>query len=305
LALFIRIPFWRLELLSHTENPDVFGDILELVNESELSSIKSVLWGIIDTINDPDSTAKDLIEAIQIDPPLSAKVLKVANSPFFYLQNEVADITRAVILIGTDTVKELALNQTICQIFMEPESVEGYSRSSLWKHSVGVARLAKMILKREFRQTGENLYAAGLLHDMGIIVEDQFFHDKFKQVLTRSKTEKKSLSEGELEVLGYNHAQIGMAVSDDWYLPEELVMTIGYHHDPQGIPESYRRLGLLLHVADYFCQERGLGYGDESFQDQELFRQCLRELGLESSCLDLMFEEVTREIRKMEAQGLL
>jgi HD-like signal output (HDOD) protein len=90
---------------SRTETSNGIEEILELVNESDLSSIKTVLSGIIEIIHDPDSTAKDLTQAIQIDPPLAAKVLKVVNSPYYSLPYEVSDIEQAVILIGFDAVK--------------------------------------------------------------------------------------------------------------------------------------------------------------------------------------------------------
>jgi HD-like signal output (HDOD) protein len=162
-----------------------------------------------------------------------------------------------------------------------------------------------MIAKRELGQRGGNLYAAGLVRDMGIIVEDQFLGDRFQKILAKSKTERKSLSQTEHRILGYNHAQMGMAIADDWHLPKELGMTMGYHHDPDGAPRTDRRLAFLLYVADYVCQDRGIGYGDESFEDEALFRRSLRELKIESRSLDLMFKDVKWEVSKMKAQGLV
>jgi len=280
-------------------------DILMFVNESELSSIKSVVSGVAEIINDPTSTAKDLKELIEIDPPLTAKLLRVVNSPYYALQRKISDITQAVILIGFDALKELALNQKVCEIFTGDESTDGYSRPSLWKHSVAVALLAKMICRREFRQRGESVYAAGLLHDLGIIVEDQLLHDQFRVILSKSESEKKNILVAESQVLGYNHAQIGMAVGGNWNLPKELVMTIGYHHKPGEAPKAYRKLASILYVADRFCQDCEIGYGDEPFQDEALFRQSLRELDVESSALDLILEDVKLEFSRMEDHGIL
>jgi len=275
------------------------------VDESELSSIKSVVSSIIKTLDDPRSTAKDLRDIIQIDPPLTAKVLKVVNSSYYSLRNKVSDITHAVILIGFDAVKELALNQKVCEIFKQNGATHQYSRPSLWKHSVAVAILAKLISRREFRQGGENSYAAGLLHDIGIIAEDQFLQDQFRRVLYESQTQKTSLSQAERKVLGYNHAQIGMAIARKWDLPEELVMSIGYHHDPDKAPKAYRKLASILYVADYFCLDGGVGYGDQPLEDDGVFRRSLRELKVESRSLDLIWEDVKQEMSKMEDQGSL
>jgi hypothetical protein len=138
-----------------------------------------------------------------------------------------------------------------------------------------------------------------------MIVEDQFLQDQFKQALSKSKTERKSLPQTEREVLGYDHTQIGMAVAENWHFPEELGLTIGYHHDPDGIQRTYRRLASVLHVADYLCQDNAIGYLDRPFLDETVFRRCIRELKVESHALDLIFEDLRQEINKMEDQGLL
>ena len=96
-----------------------------------------------------------------------------------------------------------------------------------------------------------------------------------------------------------------MAIADEWGLPEELSMTMGHHHDPEGVPKAYKRLTSVLHVADYRCQDGGIGFMDRPFLDEAVFRRSLRELKLESGALDLIFEDMRLEIRKMEDQGLL
>jgi HD-like signal output (HDOD) protein len=178
--------------------------IIELVNASDISSIKSVVSGIVNIINDPDSTVKDLKEVISIDPPLTAKVLARANSAYFSSGQKITEIDKAVIWIGFDALKELALSQKVCEIFDKDESIEGYSRVMLWKNSIAVALLGKMIFRREFRESGENIYVVGLLHNIGIIIEDQFVQNEFKNILRKGKQEEKNLLKVESEVLGYN-----------------------------------------------------------------------------------------------------
>jgi len=159
--------------------------IIELVDKSEISSIQSVVSGIIDVINDPESSAKDLKDIIEIDPPLTARVLKVANSAYYCSLRKISEIQHAVIWIGFDVFKKIALSQKICEMFDRNEIIRGYSGNSLWKHSVAVAILGKMIYRREFGESGENVYTAGLLHD--IVVENQFLENDFKEVLNKAK----------------------------------------------------------------------------------------------------------------------
>ena len=278
--------------------------IVTMVNKSEISSVQNVVSGITKIINDPKSSAKDLKEIIQIDPPLTGKLLKLANSVYYSPRTEISEIQQAIIWVGYEALKELALSQKVCEVFAGDTDIEGYSRNLLWKHSVAVALLGKMIYRREFGEKGENIYVAGLMHDIGIIALDQFCQDDFRLILSRRKTEKKNQTTAEKKVLGFDHAEVGKAMTDSWNLPQELVEVIGYHHNPDNIAREFLRPSLTLYVADYVCQQKCLGYGDAPVRDKELFRKCLKRLELSSYALDLITEDVEQELFKMEEQGL-
>jgi putative nucleotidyltransferase with HDIG domain len=278
--------------------------IIELVDKSEISSIQSVVSGVIDVINDPQSSAKDLKDIIEIDPPLTARVLKVANSAYYYSLRKISEIQHAVIWIGFDVVKEIALSQKVCEVFDQDETINGYSGTALWKHSIAVALLGKMICRREFGERGENAYAAGLLHDIGIIVENQFLENDFREVLNKAKQEENNLSTSEYEVLGYTHTDIGKMLTDHWSFPEELVVAIGNHHNPDKAPEEFSKFASTLYIADYLCQERGIGYSDAPFCDPGIFRKCLKRLDVKGYALDLIVKDMEQEITMMEDQGL-
>jgi len=278
--------------------------IVQMVNKSEMASVQNVVSGITKIINDPGSSAKDLKEIIQIDPPLTGKLLKLANSVYYSPRSEISEIQQAIIWVGYDALKELALRQKVCEVFDGDSDIEEYSRTLLWKHSVAVALLGKMIYRREFGKKGENIYVAGLMHDIGIIALDQFCQDDFRLILSKAKTEKKNQTKTEKEVLGFDHTEVGKAITDSWNLPQELVEVIGCHHNPDNIAREFVRPSLTLYVADYVCQQKRLGYGDAPIRDKELFRKCLKRLELSSYALDLIVEDVEQELLKMEEQGL-
>jgi putative nucleotidyltransferase with HDIG domain len=278
--------------------------IIHLVNRSEIASIKSVVSGIIRVINDPESTANDLIDVIETDPPLTGKVLKVANSAYYSPLNRIGDIRHAVVWIGLDTLKELALNQKIGHIFNGNGKINGYSRQLLWKHSVTVAKLSKMIFRKEFGESGANAYVAGLLHDIGIIVEDQYLPTDFNSILKRIASEDRNLSILEREVFGFDHAYLGMALADNWNLPQELVFAIGCHDKPIGVDPDFARLASTLHIAEIFSKKCYNGYMDITVEDDRLFNKCLTDLEVEIHAIELIAEEVKQELSKMEEQGL-
>jgi putative nucleotidyltransferase with HDIG domain len=286
------------------ERNEKINKILELVDQSEISSIQSVVSGVINVINDPRSSAKDLKDIIEIDPPLTAKVLKVANSAYYYHPRKISEIQYAIIWIGFDVLKEIALSQKVWEVFDQNESIGGYSRNLLWKHSVAVALLGKMICRREFGERGDNAYAAGLLHDIGIIVEHQFLEDDFRDILDKAELERKNLSRAEQEVLGYTHTDIGEVLTEHWSFPDELVVAIGNHHNPDKAPQDFSKFASTLYIADYLCQERGIGYGDAPIRDSALFRKCLRRLDVKGYALDLIVKDMEQEIAMMEDQGL-
>ena len=278
--------------------------IIQLVDKSEISSTQNVVSGIINVINDPDSSAKDLNDIIEIDPPLTARVLKVANSAYYGSPRKISEIQHAVIWIGFDVVKEIVLSQKVCQVFDQDETISGYSGSSLWKHSVAVAILGKMICRREFGERGENAYVAGLLHDIGIIVENQFLENDFKNVLGKVKQEQKNLSTAEFEVLGFTHTDIGEMITDHWGFPQELVVAMGNHHNPETAPQEFTKITNTLYIADYLCQGRGIGYCDAPFSDSSIFQRCLKRLDVEGYALDLIVKDMEQEITMMEDHGL-
>lgn len=281
--------------------------LVDLVNASDISSIKSSVNAIVRVINDPGSTVRELKEVILLDPPLAAKVLKTANSAYYSrsFTRVFADIEQAIIWMGSEIIKELALGQKVCEVFDRDEKIESYSRRALWRHSIAVAMMAKMIYRKEFGLKGENAYVAGLLHDIGVIAEDQFMQEDFKSVLQLSTNKKMDMAKAELQTLGYDHAEVGEAIIDSWGLPKELINTIGSHHDPLESRLEYSIITATLYTADHICQERGFSFGAAPESNKRAFLECLDIIDVKPYALDLIFKEMKAEMAKMEDKGLI
>lgn len=278
--------------------------LVKTVNQSEIASMKNVVSGIVRVINDPKSTANDLIEVVELDPPLMGKVLKVANSAYYSPVSQIGDLKHAVVWIGLDTLKELALSQKVCGIFTGNQWVNGYSREALWKHCVVVAKLCKMIYRKEFGEKGTDAYVAGLLHDIGIIVEDHFLPSEFKNILKAASIEKGDFLVREKEILGFNHARLGKVLTENWGLPQELSGAIGYHHNPLIADTSSERLASTICIAERLSPKCNIEYSDAAPEEDELYMQCLDVLGIQPSALDLIVEDAKEELAEMKKQGL-
>jgi len=285
---------------SDEEKTKEIKEIVEAVNNSEISSIKQTVTHILRAINDPKSSVRELEHIIELDPPLAAKLLKVANSAFYGYPKTISAVQEAIVCIGFEAVRELALTQKVCSLFRKEGVINGYTRSGLWKHSVAVALCSKFIFRREFRRRGENAYAAGLLHDIGIIVEDQFIHSGFTDALRKAKAERNNLDKAETAVSGFSHMDIGRAIAEDWDFPHELADTIGNHHYPVVDRDNGSRTTSAVFIANYAVQKKGIGYCDAPYQDEALFLACLSRLNIRGKAIDLIIDEVKHEMNKLE-----
>ncbi|MFC1573685.1 HDOD domain-containing protein [Candidatus Latescibacterota bacterium] len=279
------------------------SELVQEVNKSDISSIKQIIIPLIQVINDPKSSAVELQDIIVKDPPLSAKLLKISNSAYYGFRRKISKILEAIVCIGFDKVKELALRQKVCELFKNCESFKGFSRVALWEHSLAVALCGKYIYMREFKEQGEIIYSAGLLQNIGIIIEDQFLQKDFESILTDAYNEDKNLYELERNRLGFDHADIGRAVSDNWNFPDELVLAIANHHNPVASENGYKRIIMTSFIADYICQRYELGYCDAPYKNEALYLKCLDELSIEKEAMELIIEDVQEEISKLKEYG--
>ncbi|MCP5051146.1 MAG: HDOD domain-containing protein [bacterium] len=286
---------------------DNIQHLVDKVNLSEISSIRHSISSIVRVINDPRSTVKELKETIQLDPPLAARVLRTANSAYYSRSGNrtFTEIEQAIIWMGSATIRELALNQKVCEIFDEEEGPENYSRKALWRHSIAVATLAKSIFRKEFGLRGENAYAAGLLHDIGIIAEAQFLPAEFNSIIQYSRANTTDIALAEQEILGYDHAEVGAAICKSWGLPDELVAAIGGHYNPGKSNVKFSRIASTIYISNYFCKENGFGFGFAHVKDPQMFRECLDIMEVKPHALDIIFKSVKKDLNKMKEKGLL
>lgn len=285
------------------EQKSSIDSLLDDVEQSSISSIQRVISEIIRVMNDPLSTAKELKEIIEVDPPLTMRVLKRANSVYYARQRTISDIQEAIIWIGFSALKELALNQKIYELFGQAETIHGFSRIELWKQSVSVAITAKLIYRREFGQPGDNAYAAGLLHNIGIIIIDQFLREEFEAILIRHENGNTNLYQDERSILGFDHAQLGMTLVNRWGLPDELSTSIGHHHLPHTLDHEASILAYTLYLANAICDDLQLGYVDAPHKNDNLYDQVLEDLQIDTKGIDYIKGEVAKIVSKMTQQG--
>lgn len=223
-----------------------------------LCSLPVVAQQVIQVSEDPNSDADDLLEVIEQDTAIAARLMNVVNSAYCGLRNPVGDLKTAVTMLGLTQVRNLALTVSIGDRFGRDTPVGRLDPVRLWDHSVCVATVCRLIAQRGRYCNPDEAYLAGLLHDIGLLIINQHLEKLVPRVLVRTKTGV-PLPVAEREVMAFDHAQIGAYVAWRSNLPEPLVTAIDYHHDPLNCPEEGRELTRVVSVGNYLATRYGRG----------------------------------------------
>lgn len=211
-------------------------------------------------IEDPRSSAQDLVDVLQFDQAITANVLRLCNSAYFGLRRPVSSLKEALVMVGFDRLMEIILSQGSAALLKD--SCEGYGlgQADLWKHSVACALLSHIISKRLNREATLTLFTAALLHDIGKVMLGHFLQEYFGQIRDLTVEKQLSFSEAEKQVLGINHAELGGKVAERWKFPKSIILAIRYHHTPTQSSEE-REIVELISLCDVVAMLTGIGGG--------------------------------------------
>ena len=227
----------------------------------ELPTLPAVLPKLLGLMESDRSNASDITDAISSDPALTSKILKVANSAYYGFSQEISDLEKAVVLLGFNMVKSLALSIGVIHSLPSGKKSPNFSQEGLWIHSLAVATVMQEFGKR-YGKADDNgyLFIIGLLHDIGKVVLDQFFSDLFQQALEEAQNlGKAELHVSERRVIGFDHGEIAAMLLTRWRFPEVISNPIAVHHQTE-IPEGTSANDVaMLRIADVLPQELGLG----------------------------------------------
>lgn len=238
--------------------------ILERVTELPFSPVAAK---ILELARDDRVGARDIAKIIAQDQAFTARLLKIANSPYYGQARTVTTVQQAVPILGVDTISSLAL--ALFSFTSQSEDGDAFlTLREIWEHSMGTAFWSRRIAHRIGHAAAEETFIAGLLHDMGKALLHRFFKNEFLQAVETAETEGIELQAAEQRVLGTDHATAGAVVAKRWHLPPVLGQAIEYHHDPFALPEdadsSIRKTIAIVHVADALADSFEIGRGVES-----------------------------------------
>ena len=198
----------------------------------EIPTLRQVAIKLLEIIDNPNSKIEEVHRIVTQDPPLAAKILRLVNSAYMGLSTRVADVKQAIVLLGFNMVRTMALSISVFEALSDTDSSAEEMRQQLWEHSIITSNLCQIIAGQDTRVDEQVAFALGLLHDMGKMILDAKMPQEWKQILNLMNTEKYSFQEAEQEILRTDHAQIGAWVAEKWNLKQELTNGIRLHHRP-------------------------------------------------------------------------
>jgi putative nucleotidyltransferase with HDIG domain len=250
-------------------------------------------------LNDPEASVGEFEAIILPDVALTANLLRLANSAYFGLPRRIGSTREAVTLLGIKRVYELSAMAAIEAVV--PARLPGYGidAAAYWCHSVAVAVLAERLSKDKKLAAPALTFTAGLMHDIGKLVISQFLAKAQTELQQEMTDQGKSLVEGEREILGADHGEVGAAVARSWNLPKEVERVAGAHHDPDAVDGGHGDIMVdLVHIGD--CLAHSLGFGADVGQLHRALRSaCLERLGLKATDLERVASRCIGEIEGM------
>jgi putative nucleotidyltransferase with HDIG domain len=272
---------------------------IEINRINEVVSFTPVVAEILQTMTNQNVATKKITQLIESDQALTAKILHIANSPFYGLSTNINSIGCALTMLGLDEIGHLLLTCQMKARLASLNSDQNETLWKLWKHSVVTASIARLIANRFRFPTEGKEYTAGLLHDMGKLVVIQYFPKEYAMVESLIQDLSITDIDAEMQTLAISHTEIGYQLGQKWRLPKEYLDVMQYHHSVR-MSQNNMVMISLVRFADLLSEQWGDGVGEQSealvFADQE----CVQVLG--ESDPEFAKEPIERIIEELFAE---
>jgi len=290
------------------------GTVFNRMNRlRDLPSLPEVAMLIDRVVGDTSSSAADVAEVVKDDPALTSSLLRIANSALYAGRHagSCTNATEAVTRIGFREVRLLCLSLSIVNLFPD-KGAQNMDYRAFWQHSLFVANTINVVrrhLPRSLQLSdgwgdSSTYFTCGLLHDIGLLVEDQLFAEEFKKIKRLAKDKGFTLRRAENAVLGTDHCGIGAEAARLWQLPIGVAAAIRNHHSPLEEEGQYKTMTKCLHIADFLSHAHDLGdHGSE--EPERLSRRTWDDLGLLVGDIEPIVGAAQREAERSKLFAML
>jgi putative nucleotidyltransferase with HDIG domain len=237
-----------------TQSSDARRKVRRIKN---LPAMPAVVARLFKMLENPEAAQADVARLIGQDQALSAKTLRLANSPFFGYARKVSSISQALLVLGFDVVKGLVLTSGVSDLIRK-------SMKGLWEHSLAVAAASGVVARRLKYKDAEEMLLAGLLHDLGKVVLATEMPRETRAVIDRAAADGITFYEAERRMGDFDHGDVGAWLAEHWNLPPGLADPIEHHHQPERA-ENAPEAAAVVHLADLLVRALGIGFAGDSF----------------------------------------
>lgn len=266
---------------------------------ASLRPLPATAHRLLQVANDPEAGPDAVAKAIGHDVALTANVLRAANSAYYGYVRQVSSVSEATLRLGSDWVKHMALSSILYNSVRHPAAGYCQSADDTWRHSAAVAITCENLCQLLGTRCSGTLYTAALVHDMGKLALDEYVSQEYEQIERKVLEDQLSFVEAERAVLGMDHAEVGALLAERWQFPDDLILAIRWHHEPDRSAAVNVAVD-LVHVADALCMMQGIGLGIDAL----LYRpsaQSVQRLGLTNALFDQAVSRLLDGLERLDA----
>lgn len=270
---------------------------------SDIPTLPLVATRVTELINDPNSSSSDIAQVLRKDQVLTAKVLKLVNSPYYGIPGEVTDVQRALAYLGFNTLAQLVLSISIISMFQTSKDSR-FSLHEFWKHALATAVASEVLAKRTGYPKPEECFTCGLLHDIGKVVLYQVSPEDFGKVVSYAEAKQCSFTDAEKVIDVPPHGYLGEFIANKWRLPMVIRLSIRYHHydvtKMDTIVSSLKPAIQIVGLANQLVNLAKIGYsGDAS--GGLVTKEALEALGLAETEVPKILEQIKKDMDNVGA----
>lgn len=267
-----------------------------------MPSLSTTVSKVLEVCNSPRTSANDLNRVISLDPVLTGHVLKLINSAYYSLPNQISSLARAIIMLGLNTVKNLALSTAVIGALAKKSSFAALPMDAFWAHSICVGVTAKALaVARNVPSTGrEEYFVAGMLHDLGKIPLNTCFAENYGQALQLAALEQSSLLKVEQLLVGVDHGVAGRLIGEKWRLSPAIIEGLAYHHAPEQASDEHKDLVATVALANLYANIYEIGSAGDLHPESSFLMGILELMGLKWHDLQPLMAIVNSEIDKAQ-----
>ncbi len=263
-----------------------------------MPSLSTTVGKVLEICSRTDASPNELNKVISLDPVLTGQVLRLINSAYYSLLSKITSLTRAITMLGMNTVKNMALSTAIIRSVSSAKKSKALPTAQFWQHSIGVGVSAKLLATACDLSIAEReeMFIAGLLHDLGKVP----FGDEYIEVLAVAKKQQRSLIEVERELMGIDHQEVGTMIAEKWKLNTVITSCVGGHHHASKVTQESRRQAAFVALANMYINILDIGYAGDPFPEVEAIEELLDIIDLSWQDYGAISEDVEKEIEKAQ-----